>query len=94
LWQVAAELLSCLRKWESLDRITAADVEAHFRDVQAMFPLHVPTAKVFDDSFHLSTKYSLSHWDSMILAACKEAARALFIPRISTPEPTTTASPS
>jgi predicted nucleic acid-binding protein len=27
-WQVAGELLSCLRKWESAGRIIAADVEA------------------------------------------------------------------
>ncbi|MBW3599214.1 MAG: PIN domain-containing protein [Planctomycetes bacterium] len=73
LWQVAAELLSCLRKWESLGRIAPADVEAHFRDVLTMFPLHVPTAQVFDYSFHFSSKFPLSHWDSMILAACKGA---------------------
>lgn len=28
LWQVAGELLSCLRKWESEGRIENADVEA------------------------------------------------------------------
>ena len=29
LWQVAGELLSCLRKWESARRIKSADVEAN-----------------------------------------------------------------
>ncbi len=47
-WQVAGEFLSCLRKWESAGRITAADVEAHFRDVLSMFALRIPTAKVFE----------------------------------------------
>jgi predicted nucleic acid-binding protein len=72
-WQVAGELLSCLRKWESAGRITAADVEAHFRDVLAMFPLRIPTVSVFDIAFDLHTRFSLSHWDSTLLAACKEA---------------------
>lgn len=73
LWQVASELLSCLRKWESAGRITPADAEAHFRDALAMFPLHIPSAALFDRSFELRSRFSLSHWDSMSLAACKEA---------------------
>jgi predicted nucleic acid-binding protein len=72
-WQVAGELLSCLRKWQSAGRVTAADVEAHFRDVLSMFPLRMPAAKVFDIAFDLHARFSLSHWDSMLLAACKEA---------------------
>jgi hypothetical protein len=32
LWQLAGELLSWLRKWESANRITADDLERHFRD--------------------------------------------------------------
>jgi predicted nucleic acid-binding protein len=79
LWQVAGELLSCLRKWESAGRISAADVEAHFRDVLSMFPLGLPTARVFETAFDLRSRFSLSHWDSMVLAACKEAgATTLF----------------
>jgi predicted nucleic acid-binding protein len=73
LWQVAGELLSCLRKWESAGRIAAADVKANFQDVLSMFPLRVPREKVLELSFELSAKLSLSHWDSMLLAACKEA---------------------
>ena len=73
LWQVAGEFLSCLRKWESAGRMSAADVEAHFRDVTATFPLRLPTAACFATSFDLRSRYSLSHWDSLLLAACKEA---------------------
>jgi predicted nucleic acid-binding protein len=72
-WQVAGELLNCLRRWESAGRIAAADVEAHFRDLLALFPLVVPSASAFDISFDLRGRFSLSHWDSMLLAACKEA---------------------
>jgi predicted nucleic acid-binding protein len=73
LWQVAGELLSCLRKWEAVGRVGAADVEAHFRDVLSMFPLRIPTAQVFDTALDLHRRFSLSHWDSMLLAACKDA---------------------
>lgn len=73
LWQVAAELLSCLRRWESAGQIAVADVEEDFGDVFGMFPLHIPSARVFQISFDLRSRYSLSHWDSMLLAACKEA---------------------
>src|SRR5438034_1342291 len=64
-WQVAGELLNCLRKWESAGRLAPADVEAHFRDF-LMFPLAVPSARVFQISFELRARFSLSHWDSML----------------------------
>ena len=38
-----------------------------------MFPLQVPSAASFKTSFDLRSRFSLSHWDSMLLAACKEA---------------------
>jgi predicted nucleic acid-binding protein len=72
-WQVAGELLSNLRKRESSGRITAGEVEAHFRNFLAMFPLAMPNANVFSTYFDLRARFSLSHWDSMLLAACKEA---------------------
>jgi predicted nucleic acid-binding protein len=72
-WQVAGELLSCLRKWESARRITTADVELHFRDALALLPVTIPTVKVFETAIALHARFSLSHWDSMLLAACKEA---------------------
>jgi predicted nucleic acid-binding protein len=72
-WQVAGELLSCLRKWGAGGRITPADVQAHFNDVRAMFPLAIPSDKVFEFSFDLHAGFSLSHWDRMVLAACKDA---------------------
>lgn len=72
-WQVAGELLSNLRKRESDGRISTGDVESRFRKFLAMFPLVIPTAQVFSTYFDLRAGFSLSHWDSMLLAACKEA---------------------
>ena len=73
LWQVAGELLNWLRKWESADRVSSAGVEAHFWNFLAMFPLVVPSAELFHRYFDLHSRFSLSHWDSLLLAAYKEA---------------------
>jgi len=72
-WQVASELLNNLRKREAAGRIVAADVEAYFRDFLAMFPLVLPNTQLFQKYFDLYSHFSLSHWDCMLLAACKEA---------------------
>jgi predicted nucleic acid-binding protein len=73
MWQVAGEFLARLRKWESAGRITGDDVDDHFGDVIGMFELRIPTRSIFAVSFGLHSRYSLSHWDSMLLAGCKEA---------------------
>lgn len=78
LWQVATELLACLRKWQSAGRLARSDVEAHFRDLLALFPLRTPSVKAFDIAFSLHSRFSLSHWDSMLLAACKDAGVSLL----------------
>ena len=73
LWQVAGELLSNLRKREGDRRISAGEVESSFRKSLGMFPLAVPSVQLFSHYFDLRARFSLSHWDSMLLAACKEA---------------------
>jgi len=73
IWQVAAELLSCLRRWESAGKRSGADVDADIRNILAMSPLVYPTKQVILHSLRLHSRYSLSHWDSMLIAACLEA---------------------
>lgn len=73
VWQVAAELLSQLRKFESKGRLTSAEVEANFKRYRAMFPLRFPSEAIFQVSFDLRARFSISHWDSMLVAACKDA---------------------
>lgn len=73
VWQVAGELPSNLRKRESAGRISAAQVDMHFRALCAVFPLALPNAHVLQAYFDLHSRFSLSHWDAMLLAACKEA---------------------
>ncbi len=62
-----------MRRGESMGRISRADVAANIRDVLAMFPLVLPSENVIRLSLNLSSRFSLSHWDSMLLAACSEA---------------------
>jgi predicted nucleic acid-binding protein len=73
VWQVANEFLGQLRKWESKGQLTSAAVEAAFQRFRATFPLRFPSERVFQVSFDLHSRFSLSHWDGMLLAACKEA---------------------
>ena len=73
LWQVAGESLSCLRRWESAGKRSDADVDADIQDILAMFPLAFPTKEVILRALDLHSRYSLSHWDSMLVAACIEA---------------------
>lgn len=72
LWQVAGELLNCMRRWESRGKISAIDVEDNIRDVLRSFPMVISNENVITRSLSLSSRYSLSHWDSMLLAACIE----------------------
>jgi predicted nucleic acid-binding protein len=72
LWQVAGEFLNALRVFERRGQIAPTDVENHFSRIVSAFPLALPTGAIFARSFDLRSKFSLSHWDSMLLAAAKE----------------------
>ena len=72
-WQVAVEFLSCLRRWESLRRITRDQTSAYIAHVEATYEIITPTPGVLSLSLDLSSRYSLSHWDSLLVAACIEA---------------------
>ena len=72
-WQVAVELLACLRKWESAGKMSRDDVQSRFTEFLGVWRLALPTVNVFEVSFRLRKGHSLSHWDSLLLAACQEA---------------------
>ena len=69
LWQVAGELLGQLRRFEAKGKLTPEAVATGFQRFRASFTIRMPTDAIFD----LRSRFSLSHWDSMLLAACKEA---------------------
>ncbi len=72
LWQVACEYLAASRKLESLgyDRVQAYQ---YIRDLQQVWYTALPTWIVIDRAENLMSRFSLSHWDSMIVGACLEA---------------------
>jgi predicted nucleic acid-binding protein len=73
LWQVAAEFLRWLRAWQDQGQISPSASPRYLRLFRHFFVLTTPTAQVLDRALDLSARYSLSHWDSMLLGACREA---------------------
>lgn len=71
LWQVAVEFLSFLRKVEGQGRLTAGEVKARFEEMLQLFSVQLPTTQIFERSFTLRGRYSLSHWDSLLVGACQ-----------------------
>lgn len=71
LWQVACEYLAASRKLESLgyDR---AQAYQYIRDLGQVWYTALPKWSVVERAESLMDRFSLSHWDSMIIAACLE----------------------
>src|SRR3990172_5207467 len=68
-WQVAVEFLACLRRWEDAGRITRPDTEAYLHRFVVSLPVVHPTVDSLRMSLDISSRCSLSHWDSLLLAA-------------------------
>jgi predicted nucleic acid-binding protein len=71
-WQVACEYLAASRKLEPVgyDRVQAYQ---YLRDLQQVWYTVIPTWSVIDHAENLMSRFSLSHWDAMIVAAFLEA---------------------
>ena len=67
------EFLSCLRRWENEGRIDRTTTREHVERLEATFPCVIPSHSLLRPSLDLSSRYSLSHWDSLLLAACANA---------------------
>lgn len=74
LWQVLGELVRQLRSWQDRDVITRDGLLRYVATIRRLFLLVMPTAQVIDHALELTGQFSLSHWDSMLLGACKAAA--------------------
>src|SRR5262249_46330622 len=73
IWQVLAESIQQMRRWKDRGDLNETEFEQHVHHFRALFPLVFPTIGVLDHALDLAKRYSLAHWDSMILGACKEA---------------------
>jgi predicted nucleic acid-binding protein len=73
LWQVLGELTQQLRRWRDQGKLAPAEFSQHILAFRHLFPLAFPTAEAFDFAVSLEERFSLSHWDSMILGASQAA---------------------
>ena len=72
-WQVLCELVRHLRYWQDKKQLTRAAMLRYVGGFRSLFPVAMPTAAALDRALALSARYSLSHWDSMLLGAGLEA---------------------
>jgi predicted nucleic acid-binding protein len=73
LWQVVSEFLVCLRKVERKGLLAPEQLKVSFREVLQLFPLKLPSLGGLEKALALYELYSLSHWDSLLMAACQES---------------------
>ncbi len=78
LWQVLGELGQQLRRWRDQGKLTPVEFGQHVQVFRHLFPLTLPTSAVFDLAQTLADRFSVSHWDSMILGACQAAGITVF----------------
>ena len=72
LWQVACEYLNVVRRIRATDdRLTEGHRRIH--SIRRMWHFAEPQAPVIDLAVGLLGRYSLSFWDSLIVAACLHA---------------------
>ncbi len=71
LWQVACEYIAASRKLEPLG-YNLSQAYQYIRDLLQVWYTALPTWNVIDRAENLMSRFNLSHWDSMIIAACLE----------------------
>lgn len=72
IWQVACEFLWASRKLVPFG-YDQAQAWSEVRRLRRAWPTAIPDWTVMDIASTLLTKYSLSFWDAMIIAACLDA---------------------
>ncbi len=69
-WQVLGEFLASLRRWEQQRGYDPRRTRRYFPLITSRMRIVYPNLAAADRSFELRERYSLSHRDSMLLAAC------------------------
>lgn len=72
LWQVACEYLSATKKLEPYG-YSREQAWRDIDDLRRVWTTILPGWDVLDRAERLLSEYSLSYWDSMLLAACLES---------------------
>lgn len=71
-WQVLCEVASQLRYWSAKRKISHESATSYIHAFRSLFPVRTPRAVVFDFALELFEQFSLSHWDSLLIAACSD----------------------
>src|ERR1044071_7122351 len=71
LWQVVCEYLSASRKLSPFG-YSRAEAWADIRDLERIWELKVPSWDIIDGTEQLMSRFSLSYWDALLVAACLE----------------------
>ena len=67
-------------------RLTESEFSQHVQAFRHLFPLVLPTPEAFDAAMELCERFSLSHWDGMIVGASRAAgASRLYTEDIGSP---------
>lgn len=72
-WQVLAEFARWLTSRQHASRMKREEVLFCLNKSRHMFPLAMPKPACLDHALDLADRHTLSHWDSMLVAACLEA---------------------
>lgn len=73
MWQVVGEFVACLRRWEDQRGYDPRRTRRYYELIVNNMGIVFPDLQVAETSFDLRSRFSLSHWDSMLLAACIRA---------------------
>lgn len=71
-WQVVSEFVNGVRRWEQKKVVLPHEVDDLVSWMFELFPVVTPRHATVFTALDLSRRYCLSHWDSMLLAACIE----------------------
>ena len=84
LWQVSCEYLNVMMRLRATDALMP-EGWAEIRRLRRKWRSVETRELMIDTAEGLLARYSLSFWDSLIVAACLHAGGSGFTPRISTP---------
>jgi predicted nucleic acid-binding protein len=78
MWQVVAEFHRKLSAWRQQGMLKPNDVVRISVVVRRLFPIILPAIASIDRAIRYAETYGLSHWDSMLVAACAEASASIL----------------
>lgn len=71
LWQVACEFVAASRKLAAFD-LTSERAWREVRRLRSLWTTKLPSWAVAEQAEELTSRYALSHWDGLLIAACLE----------------------